>query len=63
MRKFFWVKGVKVYAFNRIDSTNNEAVRRIKSGLNLPALFVAKSQTAGKGTGGVAFIQVAAGFI
>jgi len=55
MRKFFWVKGVKVYAFNRIDSTNNEAVRRIKSGLNLPALFVAKSQTAGKGTRGRSF--------
>ncbi len=55
MRKFFWVKGVRVYAFNRIDSTNNEAVRRIKSGLNLPALFVAKSQTAGKGTRGRSF--------
>ncbi len=52
MRKLFWVKGVKVYAFNRIDSTNNEAVRRIKQGIKLPALFIAKSQTAGKGTRG-----------
>lgn len=55
MRKLFWVKGVKVYAFDRIDSTNNEAVRRIKQGIKLPALFIAKSQTAGKGTRGRSF--------
>ena len=55
MRKLFWVKGVKVYAFDRIDSTNNEAVRRIKQGIKLPALFIANSQTAGKGTRGRSF--------
>ena len=63
MRKLFLVKGVKVYAFNRIDSTNNEAVRRIKHGISLPALFIAKSQTAGKGTRGRSFILRAADFI
>ena len=61
MRKLFWVKGVKVYAFNRIDSTNNEAVRRIKQGLKLPALFIAKSQTAGKGTRGRSFYSSGGG--
>lgn len=61
MRKFFWVKGVKVYAFNRIDSTNNEAVRRIKKGVSLPALFIAKSQTAGKGTRGRKFYSSGGG--
>lgn len=55
------VKGVKVYAFNRIDSTNNEAVRRIKHGISLPALFIAKSQTAGKGTRGRSFYSSGGG--
>ena len=55
------VKGVKVYAFNRIDSTNNEAVRRIKQGIRLPALFIAKSQTAGKGTRGRSFYSSGGG--
>ena len=55
MRKFFWVKGVRTYAFNKIDSTNNEAKRRITNGAKLPALFIAKSQTAGKGTRGRSF--------
>ena len=61
MRKLFWVKGVKVYAFDRIDSTNNEAVRRIKQGIKLPALFIAKSQTAGKGTRGRSFYSSGGG--
>ena len=61
MRKLFLVKGVKVYAFNRIDSTNNEAVRRIKHGISLPALFIAKSQTAGKGTRGRSFYSSGGG--
>ena len=61
MRKLFWVKGVKVYAFNRIDSTNNEAVRRIKQGIRLPALFISKSQTAGKGTRGRSFYSSGGG--
>ena len=61
MRKLFLVKGVKVYAFNRIDSTNNEAVRRIKQGIRLPALFIAKSQTAGKGTRGRSFYSSGGG--
>ena len=55
------VKGVKVYAFNRIDSTNNEAVRKIKQGIRLPALFIAKSQTAGKGTRGRSFYSSGGG--
>lgn len=61
MRKLFLVKGVKVYAFNRIDSTNNEAVRRIKHGISLPALFIAKSQTVGKGTRGRSFYSSGGG--
>lgn len=61
MRKLFLVKGVKVYAFNRIDSTNNEAVRRIKHGISLPALFISKSQTAGKGTRGRSFYSSGGG--
>lgn len=52
MRRFLFLKGVKVYTFNRIDSTNNEAKIRIEKGIKLPALFIAKSQTAGKGTRG-----------
>lgn len=52
MRRFLFLKGVKVYSFNRIDSTNNEAKIRIEKGIKLPALFIAKSQTAGKGTRG-----------
>ncbi|MBQ1187415.1 MAG: biotin--[Clostridia bacterium] len=55
MRKLFWVKGVKVYAYDRIDSTNNEAKRRIAKGQELPLLLVAKKQTAGKGTRGRSF--------
>ncbi len=55
MRKFFWVKGVKVYSFNKIDSTNNEAKKRALNGTVFPALFIAKSQTAGKGTRGRSF--------
>ena len=55
MRRFFYAKGVKTYSYNKIDSTNNEAKRKIKSGQILPALFIAKSQTAGKGTRGRSF--------
>lgn len=61
MRKFFWGKGLKVYSFNKIDSTNNEAKRRIHSGQKLPALFIAKSQTAGKGTRGRSFYSPGGG--
>ena len=61
MRKLFWVKGVKAYAFSKIDSTNNEAKRRIKKGQKLPALFIAKSQTAGKGTRGRSFYSAGGG--
>lgn len=55
MMKPWWIKGVRVYTFNETDSTNLEAARRIRKGVKLPALFVAKSQTAGKGTRGRSF--------
>ena len=61
MRKFFYAKGVRVYSFCKIDSTNSEAARRIRSGQMLPMLISAKSQTAGKGTRGRSFYSKGGG--
>lgn len=44
-----------VFYFDEIDSTNSEARRRILSGLSLPALFVSRRQTAGRGRRGRSF--------
>ena len=61
MRRLFFVKGVKCYAHSTIDSTNNEAVRRIKNGCSTPMLITSKSQTAGKGTRGRSFYSEGGG--
>ena len=61
MRRFFGIKNVKCYTYSVIDSTNNEAVRRIKKGLKAPTLITAKSQTAGKGTRGRSFYSKGGG--
>lgn len=61
MRSFFGIKNVKCYTYSVIDSTNNEAVRRIKKGLKAPTLITAKSQTAGKGTRGRSFYSKGGG--
>ena len=46
------------YKFDLIDSTNSEARRQVLSGIKLPALFVAKRQTAGRGRRGKSFWSV-----
>ena len=49
------LKDTSVYFFDEIDSTNSEARRRLLSGLALPALFIARRQTAGRGRRGRSF--------
>ena len=44
-----------VYRFESIDSTNSEARRRMNKGISLPALFIAESQTEGRGRRGRTF--------
>lgn len=46
---------VDVVVFDEIDSTNEEAKRRIRAGLTSPTLFLAESQTHGKGRVGHTF--------
>ena len=46
-----------VYRFESIDSTNNEAKRHIENGGELPALFIADRQTAGRGRQGKSFFS------
>lgn len=46
---------LEIYAFDTIDSTNAEAKRRIRAGLTRPALFLADTQTAGRGRLGRTF--------
>ncbi|MEE0928898.1 MAG: biotin--[acetyl-CoA-carboxylase] ligase [Acutalibacteraceae bacterium] len=48
-------EGVSVYTFRKIDSTNSEAARRLHKSTSLPALFVTKHQTAGRGRRGRSF--------
>lgn len=50
-------KQFDVFRFDEIDSTNNEAKRQIEKGLELPALFVADRQTAGRGRRGKSFFS------
>ena len=49
--------GAKVYVFNEIDSTNTEAKRYCLSGGAVPALFIARSQSAGRGRMGRSFFS------
>ena len=46
---------ISVSVFDSIDSTNNEAKRRIASGLEGEAIFAANEQTAGRGRRGRSF--------
>lgn len=48
-------KDIEVCVFDEIDSTNSEAVRRLKADIVPPALFVAERQTAGRGRRGRSF--------
>ncbi len=49
------MKDIKVCVFEEIDSTNSEAVRRLREGISTPALFAAERQTAGRGRRGRSF--------
>lgn len=47
----------KVYIFDEVDSTNTEAKRHCLSGGAVPALFIARSQSAGRGRMGRSFFS------
>ena len=50
------IKGsLTVYAFDSVDSTNTKAASALKEGVQLPALFIAQNQTAGRGRRGRSF--------
>ncbi len=46
---------IEIFLFDSIDSTNNEAKRKIKNGLKNDAIFIAREQTAGRGRQGKSF--------
>ena len=48
-------EGVSVYTYRKIDSTNSEAARKLHKNIKLPALFVTRNQTAGRGRRGRSF--------
>ena len=48
-------EGIEVKVFDSIDSTNSEAKRAVSAGLNSDGIFVADSQTAGRGRRGKDF--------
>ena len=50
-------QGVEVRIFNEIDSTNTEAKRYCLSGGVVPAVFIARSQSAGRGRMGRSFFS------
>jgi BirA family biotin operon repressor/biotin-[acetyl-CoA-carboxylase] ligase len=50
-------EGVSVYTYRKIDSTNSEAARKLHKNITLPALFVTRSQTAGRGRRGRSFFS------
>ncbi len=54
------IKGVKVISFAETDSTNNQAKAVAKEGYIGPMLFVAESQTAGRGRLGRSFYSPSA---
>jgi len=47
-----WAKNYNLLIFDRIDSTNDEALRLAKSGVNGNFVIIAKAQTNGRGTKG-----------
>lgn len=49
--------GIEVFAFSEIDSTSSEARRCALAGQSAPALFIAESQTAGRGRMGRSFFS------
>ena len=51
-------QGIALYAYETIDSTNNEA-RRAACCVRTPALFLAESQTGGRGRMGRSFFSPA----
>ena len=48
---------IKLVKFHRVDSTNNVAIRRIKSGKTEPTLIIANSQKKGRGQYGRKWIS------
>lgn len=48
-------RDIDIFVFSELDSTNNEAKRRVSGGLKNTALFVAETQTAGRGRLGRSF--------
>ncbi len=48
---------IKIIKYDRVDSTNNVALRRIKNGKIKPALIIANSQKKGKGQYGRKWIS------
>ena len=48
---------MKIYEYEQIDSTNEEARRKAASGASTPALFIAGSQSAGRGRMGRSFFS------
>lgn len=55
--KSFLKNKIDVVIFDEIDSTNNEAKRRLHSFSGEPILFAASSQTAGRGSKGRSFFS------
>lgn len=47
----------EIFVFSELDSTNSEAVRRLRQGCRTPALFLAEKQTAGRGRRGRSFFS------
>ena len=47
----------KIFVFSELDSTNSEAVRRLRQGIVTPSLFIAEKQTAGRGRRGRSFFS------
>ena len=52
-------RGMEIHIFQEIDSTNNEAKRRLGADCKLPALFLAERQSAGRGRQGRQFYSPA----
>ena len=48
---------MRIYEYEQIDSTNEEARRQATKGIGTPALFVAQSQSAGRGRMGRSFFS------
>ncbi len=51
------IQNTEFYYYSTIDSTNSEARRRIEEGISLPAVFIAKEQSMGRGRRGRSFFS------